>query len=153
MWSAESSTICLSRSITPLGPVWSAFDWHSPEVELSGSVTWSFYKDVGAQSKRGRAKNVACSFCDAITGCSLTWVYTDIDVRNVLGQQKMNIKACVPIRRENDNLNAQFKIVWNFSTKKWRLLKLNAQFLKSKHTVLDLTFPAKVLNQNARLYH
>ena len=73
----------------------------NPEVvELSGSVIWSYYKDVGAQRNLGRAKNVTCSFCDAaFTGCSSRQAYAHILVRNVLGQKKMNImiKACVPI--------------------------------------------------------
>ena len=36
-------------------------------------------------------------------------VYADIVRRNIVGQKKMDIKACVPIRREGDNRNAQFK--------------------------------------------
>ena len=60
--------------------------------------------DVCVQSKRGRANNVVCSKSDAtVAGCSLTGVNADIVRRNVVGQKKMNIKACVPIRRKDDN--------------------------------------------------
>ena len=60
--------------------------------------------NVCVQSKRGRANNVVCSKSDAtVAGCSSTSVYTDILRRNVVEQKKMNIKAYVPIRRNNDN--------------------------------------------------
>ena len=60
--------------------------------------------DVCVHSKRGRANNVVCSKSDAsVAGCSLTIEYADIVRRNVVGQKKMNIKACVPIRRKDDN--------------------------------------------------
>ena len=60
--------------------------------------------DVCVHSKRGRANNVVCSKSDAsVAGCSLTSEYADIVRRNVVGQKKMNIKACVPIRRKDEN--------------------------------------------------
>ena len=56
------------------------------------------------QTGQGRANNVVCSKSDStVAGCSLTSVYADIVRRNVVGQKKMNIKACVPICRIDDN--------------------------------------------------
>ena len=82
-----------------------------PEVvEFSGAVFQSFYQDfptesnVNIQSKRGRANNVVSSFCDAnVTGSNSTQVYADIVGRNVVGQKTMNMKACVPIHRKDNN--------------------------------------------------
>ena len=55
------------------------------------------------QSKRGRAKNVVCSFV-MLLSLVITLVYADIALRNVVGQKKMNIKACVHMHRKDDTL-------------------------------------------------
>ena len=75
-------------------------------VELSGAVIRSFYKDIpmfvfranGGEPTMSRAVAFV-----AVTGCSSTRTYADIVRRNVVGQKRMNIKACVPIRRTDDN--------------------------------------------------
>jgi hypothetical protein len=40
------------------------------DIEHTGTIIWNYYKIVGVQSKKGRAKNVTCTFCDCSFGCS-----------------------------------------------------------------------------------
>ena len=41
------------------------------DIEGIGSIVWNYYKINGVQSKLGCAKNVKCTFCDAVFGgCS-----------------------------------------------------------------------------------
>ena len=65
-----------------------------------GAFTRMFQYFYSEQTvSRGRANNVTCRFCDAtVSCCSSTQAYADIVGRNVLGQKKMNIKACVQER-------------------------------------------------------
>ena len=80
------------------------------DVEQTGTVIWNYYKVDGAHSKRGRAKNITCTFCDtAFTGCSSSRAFAHIIGRAVLGQERSNIGACVPIRKDDDNRYAQFR--------------------------------------------
>ena len=40
-------------------------------IKHTGTIFGNYYKSVGVQSKKGRAKNVTCIFCDGtFTGCS-----------------------------------------------------------------------------------
>ena len=49
------------------------------ELELTGTIIWNYYKIDGAQSKKGGAKNVTCTFCDnSFTGCSSTRAFAHI---------------------------------------------------------------------------
>jgi hypothetical protein len=80
------------------------------DIELTGTINWNYYKIVGVLSKRGGAKNVKCIFCDcAFPGCSSTRAIAHILGRPVFGQKKAIIKSCVPVRKDYDNRNAQFK--------------------------------------------
>ena len=98
--------------------------------------------DVCVHSKRGRANNVVCSKSDAsVAGCSLTSEYADIVRRNVVGQKKMNIKACVPIRRKDDNWNAQFT-AQQLQNKDLMTTESKPSSFKAKQTFLDLTSPS-----------
>ena len=74
------------------------------DVEQAGSIIWNYYKIDGAHSKNGRAKNVTCTFCDnSFTACSSTRAFAHILGRAVLGQKRAHVKACVPIRKDDDN--------------------------------------------------
>ena len=120
------------------GP-WSCWTLRSSHSELLQGCSYAC-----VQSKRGRANNEVCSFCDAtVTGCSSTR-YADIVGRNVVGQKNMNIKACVPIRRKlrkDDNWNAQFKTVQQLQNKDTITTKSKPSYSKAKQTFLDLTSP------------
>ncbi len=101
-------------------------------IEHAGTIVWNYYKSVGVQSKKGGAKNVTC-FCDtAFTGCSSSRAIAHILGRPVLGQKKSNIKACVPIRKDDDNWHAQFKTAQKILKKKNGFQGSTAQFLESK---------------------
>ena len=54
----------------------------------------------------------------------------------------MNIKACVPIRRKDDNRNAQFKTAEQLLNKDITATESKPSSSKAKQTVLDLTSPA-----------
>jgi hypothetical protein len=78
-------------------------------IEHTGTIIWKYYKSVGFRRKKGGAKNVICIFYMAFTGGSSSRALTHILGRQVLGQEKSNIKACVPIRKDDDNRYVQFK--------------------------------------------
>ena len=80
------------------------------DIEQTGSIIWKYYKIDGVQSKRGGAKNVTCTFCDtAFAGCSSSRAFAHIPGRAVLGQQRSNVGAFVPIRKDDDNRYVQIK--------------------------------------------
>ena len=82
------------------------------DIELTGPIIWNYFKVAGVQSKKGGAKNVTCNFCDTVfvqVGCSSSRAFAHILGRPVLGQKKSNAKACVPIRKSDDNRYAEFK--------------------------------------------
>ena len=91
----------------------------------------------------GQSQYVMCSFCDAtVTGCSSTRVYADIVWINVVGQKKMNIKACIPKHRKDDNWNAQFKTAQQLLDKNMMTTESKPSSSKAKQSILDLTSPA-----------
>ena len=75
------------------------------DVVQTGPIIWNYYKSDGVQSKRGGAKNIICTFCDTpFTGCSSSRSYARILGRaDVLGQKRLNIGACIPIRKDNQS--------------------------------------------------
>ena len=88
------------------------------DVKQTGTFIWNYYID-GAHSKRGRAKNITCTFCDtAFTGCSSSRAFAHIIGTAVLGQERSNIEACVPIRKDDDNRSHNSEMLRKFSTKK-----------------------------------
>ena len=113
------------------------------DIEQTGSIIWKYYKIDGAQSKRGGAKNVTCTFCDTVfTGCSSSQAFAHILGRAVLGKQRSNVGACVPIRK--DDRYAQFKnaaqrVLNKEMMAKERMLSSS----QAKQSVLDLTSPEK----------
>jgi hypothetical protein len=114
------------------------------DIELTGTIIWNYYKTVGIQSQRGGAKNVMCIFCDcAFTGCSSTRAIAHILGRPVLKQKKANIKSCVPVRKDDDNRNAQVKAAQKILNKEMLSKEAQLSSSKAKQTVLDLTSPAK----------
>ena len=54
----------------------------------------------------------------------------------------MNIMACVPIHRKDDNRNAQFKTAQQLLNKEKMTTESKLSSSKAKQTVLDLTSPA-----------
>jgi hypothetical protein len=90
-------------------------------VEHTGTIIWNYFKSVGVLSKKGGAKNVTCIFLrycfQPFTGCSSSRAIAHILGRPVLGQKKSNIKACVPIRKDDDNRYVQFKTAEKFLDK------------------------------------
>ena len=127
------------------GP-WSCWTLRSSHSELLSGCS-----DVCVQSKRGRAKNVVCSFCDAnVTGCSSTQMYADIVGRNVVGQKK----ACVTILRKDDIWNAQFKTAQQLLNKDIMTTESKPSSSWANQTFLDSTFPANcVWRTNSKLSH
>ena len=118
----------------------------APDVEQTGSIIWNYCKIDGAQSKRGGAKNVTCTFCDtAFTGCSSSRAFAHILGRAVLGQKKANVAACLPIRKEDDNRYTQFKTAQKILNKEMMAKEQQLSTSQAKQTVLDLTSPAKRL--------
>jgi hypothetical protein len=101
----------------------------------------------GAQSKRGCAENAMCAFCDSsFTCCSTSRAFAHLLGRAVLGQKLANIGSCVPIRKEDDNI--QFKCIKSAQkvlNKDMMAEEQQLSTLQRKQTVLDLTSPAKRL--------
>ena len=72
----------------------------------------------------------------------------------------MNIMACVPIHRKDDNRNAQFKTAQQLLNKEKMTTESKLSSSKAKQTVLDLTSPAnrtafrelKMLGQKHKLF-
>ena len=76
----------------------------------TGTIIWNYHKFVSFQSKKGGAKNVTCTVCDnTFTGCSSSRAVAHFLGRPVLRQNKINIKFCAPIRKDDDNQYAQFR--------------------------------------------
>ena len=114
------------------------------DVEHAGSIIWNYYKIDGAHSKNGGAKNVTCTFCDnSFTACSSTRAFAHILGRAVLGQKRAHVKACVPIRKDDDNRYAQFKNAQSVLNKDMLAKEKSLSSSKAKQTILDLTSPAK----------
>jgi hypothetical protein len=112
------------------------------DFEHTGAIIWNYYKSVGVQSIKGRSKNVTCIFWDtACTGCScLSQVMAQhINGRPVLGHKKSNIKACVPIRKDDDNRYAQFKTAQKILDKEIMSKEAQLSSSKAKQSVLDFT--------------
>ena len=116
----------------------------TPDIKQAGPIIWNYYKMDGAQSKRGCAKNAMCAFCDSsFTGCSTSRAFAHLLGRAVLGQKIANIGSCVPIRKEDDNI--QFKSAQKVLNKDMMAEEQQLSTLQRKQTVLDLTSPAKRL--------
>jgi hypothetical protein len=114
------------------------------DLEQKGSIIWNYYKVDGVQSKRGGAKNVTCTFCDtAFTGCSSSRAFAHILGRAVLGQKRANVGACVPIRKDDDNRYAQFRIAQKALNKEIMTKERQLSSSQAKQSVLDLTSPGK----------
>ena len=80
----------------------------TPDIKQAEPIIWNYYKMDGAQSKRGCAKNAMCAFCDSsFTGCSTSRAFAHLLGRAVLGQKIANIGSCVPIRKEDDNIQSK----------------------------------------------
>jgi hypothetical protein len=80
----------------------------TPDIKQAGPIIWNYYKMDGAKSKRGCAMNAMCAFCDSsFTGCSTSRAFAHLLGRAVLGKKIANIGSCVPIHKEDDNI--QFK--------------------------------------------
>jgi hypothetical protein len=99
------------------GPV----EMDSGHNEKSGLLIWNYYQVEGSQNKGGGAKNLTCIFCDSsFSGCNSSRAYAHILGRKVLDQNKMGIRACIPIRKEDDNRYISIHqsvtkgIFWNF---------------------------------------
>jgi hypothetical protein len=75
------------------------------DIEPTGPIIFqSCCQLAGVQSKSGGAKNVTCNFGDTVfVGCSSSRAFAHILGRPVLGQKKSNAKACVPMRKSDDN--------------------------------------------------
>ena len=113
-------------------------------IEATKSIIWNYYKIDGVQSKRGGAKNVMCTFCDTVfTGCSSSRAFAHILGRAVLGQKRASVGACVPIRKEDDNRNDQFKIAQKVLNTEIMSKERLLSSLQKQQTVL--TSPAKRL--------
>ena len=54
---------------------------------------------------------------------------------DVFGQKKMNIIACIPIRREDDNQHAQFTTAQQLLNKDMMTKELKSSFSKAKQIV------------------
>ena len=66
------------------------------DIEATGSIVWNYYKIDGVQSKRGGAKNVQCTFCDAaFSRCSSSRAFAHILGQAVLGQKRANVGVSV----------------------------------------------------------
>ena len=80
---------------------------------------------------------------------------------DVFGQKKMNIIACIPIRREDDNQHAQFKTAQQLLNKDMMTKELKSSFSKAKQIVCIWRLQQKELRlekskcevKNARLNH
>ena len=113
-------------------------------IEHTGTIIWNYYKNAGVQSKKGRAKNFTCIFCDStFTGCSSSRAVAHILGRPVLGQKKTNVRSCVPIRKDDDNRYAQFKTAQKVLNKEMMSKEAQLSSSKAKQSVLDLSSPGK----------
>ena len=64
------------------------------DIDATGSIVWNYYKIDGVKSKRGGAKNVTCTFCDAaFSGCSSFRAFAHILGRAALGQKGLGFRA------------------------------------------------------------
>jgi hypothetical protein len=59
--------------------------------------------------------------------------------RPILGHKKSNIKACVPIRKDDDNRYAQFKTAQKILDKEMMSKEAQLSSSKAKQSVLDFT--------------
>jgi len=110
----------------------------------TGPIIRNYYESDGVQSRRGGAKNITCTFCDTpFTGCSSSRAYAHILGRAVLGQTRPNIGACKPIRKDNDDRYAQFKIAQRILNNEMMAKERLHSSSKAKQSVLELTSPAK----------
>ena len=108
------------------------------EDEPTGSIVWNYFKIDGVQSKRGGAKNVKCIFCDSdLIGCRSSRAFAHILGRPVLDQKKANVKACVPIRKVDDNRYAEFKTAKKVLDKKMTAKEAQLSSTKAKQSVLN----------------
>jgi hypothetical protein len=115
------------------------------DVEHAGSIIWNYYKIDGAHSKNGGAKNVTCTFssCDnSFTACSSTRALL-ISLGELFSGKRAHVKACVPIRKDDDNRYAQFKNAQTVLDKDMLAKEKLLSSSKAKQTILDLTSPAK----------
>ena len=137
--------MCIAESeivdaLADAGPV----ELDSEDIEISGPIIWNYYLVAGVQNRKGGAKNHTCTFCDtSFTGCNSSRAYAHIVGRKVLDQTKMGIKACIPIRKKDDDRYPQF-----LSAKKILIADIMAKEAKlstskTKQSVLDLTTPGK----------
>ena len=114
------------------------------DIEPSGPIIWNYFKVAGVQSKSCGAKNVTCNFCDTVfVGCSSSRAFAHILGRPVLGQKKSNAKACVPIRKSDDNRYAEFKIAQKVLNTEMMAKERQLSSSQAKQTGLDLTSPGK----------
>ncbi len=116
------------------------------DAEQTKPLIWNNFKvDSSVQSTNGGAKHVTCTLCDqALTGCSSSRALAHILGRPVLGQLKnANVRFCVPIRKDNDDCNAQFKIAQKVLNKQATAEEALHSYSKSRQTNLDLTSPGK----------
>ena len=110
------------------------------DIQPRGSIIWNYFKIDGVQSKKGGAKNVTCIFCDhVLIGCSSSRAFAHILGRPVLDQRKSNVKACIPIRRDDDDRYAKFKNAQKDLNKEMMSKEAQLSSSKAKQSVLNLT--------------
>ena len=107
------------------------------DIQPRGSIIWNYFKIDGVQSKKGGAKNVTCIFCDhVLIGCSSSRAFAHILGRPVLDQRKSNLKACIPIRRDDDDRYAKFKNAQKDVNKEMMSKEAQLSSSKAKQAVL-----------------
>jgi hypothetical protein len=79
-----------------------------------------------------------CNFCDTVfVGCSSSRAFAHILGRPVLGQKKSNAKACVPMRKSDDNWNAEFKTAQKVLNQETTSKEEKLSSSKAKQSVLN----------------
>jgi hypothetical protein len=85
-----------------------------------------------------------CHFCDTVfVGCSSSRAFAHILGRPALVQKKSNAKACVPMRKSDDNWNAEFKTAQKDLNQETTSKEEKLSSSKAKQSVLNLTSQGK----------
>ena len=79
-------------------------------IEQTWPMIWNYYKLDGVHSNRGVAKNVACTIVILLSQAALQIKPHIIGraVTAVPGQKRLNVRACVQIREDDDHRYAHF---------------------------------------------
>ena len=110
------------------------------EDQESGQIIWKYFKSFGIQSKKGGVKNVTCMFCDSqMSGCGSSRAYAHLLGRPVLGQSKMGVKACHPLRNSRDNRYVMFKSAQRLLEIEMKVKEDKLRSSAAKQKVLDFT--------------